>query len=53
MGFDLVFGSLLGILITLFLVIPSVIYRARLEEKALADRFGKEWEAYQERTRSV
>lgn len=53
MGFDLVFGSLLGILITLFLAIPSVIYRARLEERALAGRFGEEWEAYKERTRSV
>jgi len=53
MGFDLVFGSLLGILCTLFLAIPSTIYRARLEEKALADRFGEEWEGYKERTRSV
>ena len=51
MGFDLMFGSLLGILVTLFLAVPSVIYRARLEEKALADRFGQEWEAYKERTR--
>jgi protein-S-isoprenylcysteine O-methyltransferase Ste14 len=48
MGFDLMFGSLLGILFTLFLAIPSIIYRARLEEKALADRFGEEWEAYKE-----
>lgn len=53
MGFDLMFGSLLGILCTLFLVIPSVIYRARLEERALVGRFGEEWEAYKERTRSV
>jgi protein-S-isoprenylcysteine O-methyltransferase Ste14 len=51
MGFDLVFGSLLGILCTLFLAIPSTIYRARLEEKALADRFGEEWEGYKEKTR--
>jgi len=50
-GFDLMFGSLLGLLSTLFLALPSTIYRARLEEKALADRFGEEWEAYRERTR--
>jgi len=51
LGFDLMFGSLLGILFTLFLAIPSIIYRARLEEKALADRFGEEWGAYKDRTR--
>ncbi len=51
LGIDLMFGSPLGVLATLLLVLPSVIYRARLEEKALADRFGEEWEAYKRRTR--
>ena len=51
LGIDLMFGSPVGILATLFLALPSVIYRARLEEKALADRFGEEWEAYKKRTR--
>jgi len=51
LGIDLMFGSPFGILTTLFLALPSMIYRARLEEKALADRFGEEWEAYKERTR--
>jgi len=51
LGLDLMFGSPAGILVTLFLALPSMIYRARLEEKALADRFGEEWEAYKERTR--
>lgn len=51
LGIDLMFGSPVGILATLFLALPSVICRARLEEKALADRFGQEWEAYKERTR--
>lgn len=51
LGIDLIFGSPFGILATLFLALPSVIYRARLEEKALADRFSDEWEAYKERTR--
>ncbi len=51
LGIDLMFDSPLGVLATLFLALPSVIYRARLEEKALADRFGEEWEAYKERTR--
>jgi protein-S-isoprenylcysteine O-methyltransferase Ste14 len=51
LGIDLMFGSPFGVLATLFLALPSVIYRARLEEKALADRFGEEWEAYKGRTR--
>lgn len=51
LGIDLMFGSPLGILATLLLALPSVIYRARLEEKALSDRFGEEWEGYRERTR--
>ena len=53
LGIDLMLGSPLGVLVTLFLALPSTIYRARLEEKALADRFGEEWEGYKERTRSV
>jgi len=51
LGINLMLGSPLGILVTLLLALPSVIYRARLEERALARRFGKEWEAYRERTR--
>lgn len=51
LGLDLMFGSPAGILVTLLLALPSTIYRARLEEKALTDRFGEEWEAYKERTR--
>ncbi|MGB5933957.1 MAG: isoprenylcysteine carboxylmethyltransferase family protein [Anaerolineae bacterium] len=51
LGLDLMFGSPVGIVVTLVLALPSIIYRARLEEKALADRFGQEWEAYKERTR--
>ncbi len=51
LGLDLMFGSPIGILATLLLALPSTIYRARLEEKALADRFGQEWEAYKGRTR--
>ncbi len=51
LGLDLMFGSPAGILVTLLLALPSTIYRARLEEKALADRFGEEWKAYKERTK--
>lgn len=51
LGIDLMFGSPLGVLATLFLALPSAIYRARLEEKALAHCFSEEWEAYKEKTR--
>lgn len=53
LGIDLMFGSLWGLLATLSLALPTTIYRSRLEERALAGRFGEEWEGYKERTRSV
>lgn len=45
-GFDLVFRSTIGIVFTLAASIPSVVYRARVEDKLLRDKFGKEWENY-------
>jgi len=46
LGLDLMFGSLLGIMFTITLSIPSVVYRAKIEDKLLQDKFGKEWENY-------
>jgi protein-S-isoprenylcysteine O-methyltransferase Ste14 len=34
---------------TLFLSIPSVVYRARVEDRLLREKFGAEWVAYAER----
>ena len=45
-GFDLIFGSAIGILFTLFISIPSVIYRAKVEDELLKKEFGEEWENY-------
>ena len=45
-GFDLMFGSLMGIVFTLVLSIPSVVYRARVADRLLRKKFGKEWEEY-------
>ena len=45
-GFDLMFRSIIGILFTISLSIPSVVYRARVEDKLLKDKFGREWENY-------
>ena len=42
--------SLLGLVATLLVFIPTAIYRARLEENAMARRFGQEWDDYIRRT---
>lgn len=47
-GFDLVFRSILGILFTLTLSIPSAAYRGKVEDRMLKKKFGKEWENYAE-----
>ncbi len=39
-----------GLLVLLFLFLPSELHRARLEEKVLAEKFGEEWEDYVNRT---
>jgi len=46
LGFDLMFRSILGVVFTLVLSIPSVVYRARVEDRLLRKRFGEEWEDY-------
>ena len=46
LGFDLLFGSFMGIILTFALSIPSVVYRARVEDRLLRKRFGEEWEEY-------
>ena len=40
LALDLLFAGLLGILVTLFVFLPSTIWRARLEKEALAQCFG-------------
>jgi protein-S-isoprenylcysteine O-methyltransferase Ste14 len=52
-GLAVAFRSLWGILITLVVFIPAGLWRARLEEEALASRFDEEWENYAKRTRFV
>ena len=49
LGLDLLLGSVLCVAHTLFLSIPSVVYRARVEDKLLRENFGAEWVAYAER----
>ncbi|MCW3979721.1 MAG: isoprenylcysteine carboxylmethyltransferase family protein [Candidatus Bathyarchaeota archaeon] len=49
LGLDLVFGSILGVAFTVFLSIPSAVYRARVEDRLLREKFGEVWEDYAER----
>lgn len=46
LGIDLMFRSLIGLVFTFALSIPSMFYRAKIEDKLLRDKFGKEWENY-------
>jgi len=53
LALDFLFGSVLGILVTLFAFLPSMVWRARLEEQALARRFSQEWQDYAESVPSL
>jgi protein-S-isoprenylcysteine O-methyltransferase Ste14 len=43
LGLDFLLRSALGILFTLFVFLPSMVWRACLEEQALAQHFGQAW----------
>jgi protein-S-isoprenylcysteine O-methyltransferase Ste14 len=49
-GGTIVMRSWTGLLAVFLLFLPSEIYRARLEERALSRKFGYEWERYAART---
>jgi protein-S-isoprenylcysteine O-methyltransferase Ste14 len=49
-GVAITLRSLLGIVVALLLFIPTEVYRAKLEDKALARKFGSQWEEYASRT---
>jgi len=53
LALDVLFASVSGILVTLFAFLPGMIWRARLEEEALAGRFGEEREEYARRVPSL
>jgi len=53
LALDILMRSALGILVTLFAFLPSMIWRAHLEEQALARRFGQAWEEYAESVPSL
>ena len=53
LALDFLFGSVLGFLLTLVAFLPTMAWRARLEERALAQRFGQAWEDYAESVPSL
>lgn len=50
LGFAVAFRSLWGVAATLVVFVPASIWRARLEERAMARCFGSRWEDYARRT---
>jgi protein-S-isoprenylcysteine O-methyltransferase Ste14 len=46
LALDFLFGSVLGILATFVAFLPSMVWRAGLEEQALAQHFGQAWKDY-------
>jgi protein-S-isoprenylcysteine O-methyltransferase Ste14 len=46
LGLDVLLRSALGILFTLVAFLPSMVWRARLEEQALARHFDQAWKDY-------
>jgi protein-S-isoprenylcysteine O-methyltransferase Ste14 len=53
LGITLGLGSICGLLLAAFVFLPMALWRARLEEAALAQRFGRVWEAYAARTCAI
>ncbi len=53
LALDFLFGSVSGILFTLVAFLPTMVWRAHLEEQALAKRFGKAWKDYTESAPSL
>ena len=46
LALDFLFGSVLGVLFTPVAFLPTMVWRAGLEEQALAQRFGQAWKDY-------
>lgn len=53
LALDILLRSALGVLFTLLAFLPSMVWRAHLEDRALAQRFGKVWDDYAENVPSL
>ncbi len=53
LGFPIALGSLGGLAFAVVVGIPTLAYRMRIEEAALLNWFGEEYQRYRERTRRI
>lgn len=53
LGISLGYSSLAGLLSTVFLLLPAIIYRIHLEEKLLTARFGDAYRQYMDTTKRM
>ena len=53
LALDVLFGNALAIVFTLVVFLPSMVWRARLEEQAVARRFSEAWKDYAESVPSL
>jgi protein-S-isoprenylcysteine O-methyltransferase Ste14 len=53
LALDFLFGSVLGVLFTLVAFLPTMVWRAGLEEQALAQHFGQACKDYVDRVPSL
>ena len=51
-GMPLIFSSLYGFLLTLGLI-PLILYRIKIEEKMLIEKFGNEYREYMKKTKKI
>jgi protein-S-isoprenylcysteine O-methyltransferase Ste14 len=50
LGIPIILKSWIGIIAVFIFFLPSEIYRAKLEEKTLSKKFGKQWDEYLKRS---
>ncbi len=50
LGIPIILESCIGIIAVFIFFLPSEIYRAKLEEKSLSKKFGKQWDEYLKRS---
>ena len=53
LGLAVGYSSLAGLAAALFVLLPSVIYRIRVEDKLLSEHFGAQFEDYAERRKRL
>lgn len=53
LGLALGYSSLLGLLAIVFLLVPAVVYRIRVEDRLLGEQFGSSFDVYAVRTKRL